>query len=370
MKKALVHDWYYINGGAEKVVHSLNNVWNDFDHFGLVDFLNEKDREFILNGKQVTTSFIQNLPTSKSNHRKFLQLFPYAVEQFNLEQYDLVLSSSASVAKGVLTNQNQLHICYCHSPMRYAWDLYHQYLKELNYKGLKKIYAQYVLSKMRVWDVATSNRVDYFIANSLYIKNRIKKVYNRDSHVIYPPVNVLDYTILKEKDDYYFTASRMVPYKKIELIVRAFNDMPNKKLIVAGDGPEYNSIKKIAKSNIELKGFLGKNQLREYLQNARAFVFAAEEDFGIIPVEAQSCGTPVIGFNKGGLKETVVDKKTGLLFDQQTTESIIEAVKHFETLEFDADVIREHALQFSKERFELEIETFVNQKYSEFVSKI
>ncbi len=370
MKKALIHDWYYVNGGAEKVVHSFNSIWDDLDHFGLVDFLNEKDRAFILNGKQVTTSFIQNLPTAKSNHRKFLQLFPYAIEQFNLEEYDLVLSSSASVAKGVLTHQNQLHICYCHSPMRYAWDLYHQYLRETNYSGLKKMYAQYVLSKMRIWDAAASNRVDYFIANSVYIKNRIKKNYNRDSHVIYPPVNVLNYTIQKEKDDYYFTASRMVPYKKIEVIVRAFNTMPNKKLIVAGDGPEYKNIKKIAKKNIELKGFLDENQLKEYLQNAKAFIFAAEEDFGIIPVEAQSCGTPVIGFNKGGLKETVIDKKTGLLFNQQTPESIIEAVKYFEKLKFDADVIRENALKFSKERFESEIETFVNQKYSEFITKL
>lgn len=369
MKKALVHDWYYVNGGAEKVVHSFNTIWNDLDHFGLVDFLNEKDRAFILNGKQVTTSFIQNLPTAKSNHRKFLQFFPYAVEQFNLESYDLVLSSSASIAKGALTNQNQLHICYCHSPMRYAWDLYHQYLKETNYKGFKKFYAQYVLSKMRIWDVTSSNRVDHFIANSRYIKNRIKKVYNRDSDVIYPPVNVLNYTIQKEKDDYYFTASRMVPYKKMELIVRAFNNMPNKKLIVAGDGPEFNTIKKIAKSNIELKGFLNGEELKGYLQNAKAFVFAAEEDFGIIPVEAQSCGTPVIGFNKGGLQETVIDNKTGILFDHQTSDCIIDAVKHFETLKFDADTIRENALKFSKERFELEIETFVNQKYSDFKSK-
>src|SRR5690606_3566706 len=241
----------------------------------------------------------------------------------------------------------------------YAWDLYHQYLRETNYKGFKKFYAQYVLSKMRMWDVASSNRVDHFIANSQYIKNRIKKVYNRDSDIIYPPVNVLNYTIQKEKDDYYFTASRMVPYKKMELIVRAFNDMPNKKLIVAGDGPEFNTIKKIAKSNVELKGFLDGEQLKGYLQNAKAFVFAAEEDFGIIPVEAQSCGTPVIGFNKGGLKETVINNKTGILFDHQTSNCIIDAVKHFETLKFDADTIRENALKFSKERFEIEMEAFV-----------
>src|SRR5690606_23377040 len=189
MRKALIHDWYYTNGGAEKVIHSINSLWDDFDHFSLVDFLYIDDREFILKGKGVETSFIQKLPTAKSNHRKFLQLFPYAVEQFNLEKYDLVISSSASVAKGVLTHQNQLHICYCHSPMRYAWDLYYQYLQEAGLdKGIKGTYAKYVLSKMRTWDVISSNRVDHFVANSKYIANRIKKVYNREAEVIYPPV--------------------------------------------------------------------------------------------------------------------------------------------------------------------------------------
>lgn len=369
MKKALIHDWYYVNGGAEKVIHSFNTIWNDFEHYALVDFLNESDRDYILNGAKVNTSFIQKLPTAKSNHRKFLQLFPYAIEQFDLNDYDLVLSSSASIAKGVMTNQNQLHICYCHSPMRYAWDLYHQYLEESNFGFLSGMYAKRVLHNIRMWDIINTNRVDIFIANSNYIKGRIKKIYNRDSKVIYPPVDVVNFKLVEQKDDYYFTASRMVPYKKIELIVKAFNNMPNKKLIVAGDGPEYKKIKSIAKSNIELVGFLKTNELKGYISKAKAFVFAAEEDFGIIPVEAQACGTPVIAYNKGGSKETVIDKETGLLFNHQTEKSIIDAVANFETLDFNPSTIRQNAMRFSKERFEKEMRDFVTEEYKRFRAK-
>lgn len=190
MKKALINDWYYVNGGAEKVIHSLNAIWNDFDHFSLIDFLNEEDRHFILNGKKAKTTFIQNLPTAKNNHRKFLQLFPSAIEQFDLSEYELILSSSSSIAKGVRTNKNQLHICYCHSPMRYAWDLQEQYLKDSGLdKGLKGMYAKYVLNKIRKWDVSNAANVTFFIANSNHVAKRIKNIYNRDSVVIYPPVD-------------------------------------------------------------------------------------------------------------------------------------------------------------------------------------
>jgi glycosyltransferase involved in cell wall biosynthesis len=368
MRKALVHDWYYVNGGAEKVVQSMNNIWPDFDHFALIDFLDDKDRNEIFTGnnKNTNTSFIQNLPTAKSNHRKFLQFFPNAIEQFDLREYDLILSSSASIAKGVITNQNQLHICYCHSPMRYAWDLYHQYLKDSNLRGIKGVYAKYILHKMRIWDIISSNRVDYFIANSNYIAKRIKKIYNRDSVVIYPPVDVNKFNLVNKKEDYYFTASRMVPYKKMELIIRAFNKMPEKKLLVSGDGPEFNKIKSIAGKNIELLGFVKSDKLSQYLEKAKAFVFAAEEDFGIIPVEAQACGTPVIAFGKGGVLETVIEHKTGVFFYKQEEESIINAVNKFETLNFDYKDIRENTMRFSKERFESEIKHFVLSKYKNF----
>jgi glycosyltransferase involved in cell wall biosynthesis len=369
LKKALINDWYYVNGGAEKVIHSLNHIWDDFDHYALIDFLNETDREFILNGKKAKTSFIQNLPTAKSNHRKFLQLFPHAIEQFDLREYDLVLSSSSSIAKGVITRKNQLHICYCHSPMRYAWDLQEQYLKDsgLN-KGLKGIYAKYVLNKIRKWDVSNSENVTFFIANSNHIAERIKTAYNREAIVIYPPVDVEFFTLGENKKDYYFTASRMVPYKKTLLIVEGFNELPHLKLVVAGSGPEFDTIKKIAKSNISLIGHIDKLELKKQMQEAKAFVFAAEEDFGIVPVEAQACGTPIIAFGKGGVLETVAEGKTGIFFKEQTAKSLKDAVLYFETQKFNPKEIREHTLQFSKERFEREIKAFVDEKHLEHLN--
>lgn len=369
MKKALINDWYYVNGGAEKVIHSLNQIWDDFDHFALIDFLDENDRTFILNGKNAKTSFIQKLPTIKSNHRKFLQLFPVAIEQFNLKEYELIVSSSSSIAKGVRTTKNQLHICYCHSPMRYAWDLQEQYLDDAGLKGLKRVYAKFVLNKIKKWDIANSQNVSFFIANSKCIAQRIKAIYNRESTVIYPPVDVDFFTLETQKEEYYFTASRMVSYKKIQLIVETFDELPHLQLIVAGDGPEFQKIQKIAKNNIQLVGFVDAMLLKKYMQKAKGFVFAAEEDFGIIPVETQACGTPVIAFGKGGALETVLENVTGIFFKEQTIKSVKEAILHFETISFDPNVIRQHALQFSKERFEREIKSFVEEKHHEFYNQ-
>lgn len=365
MKKALVHDWYYTYGGAEKVVQAIHELYPSAAPYSLIDFLSGHDRNEILSGKTVTTSFIQRLPTAKKNHRKFLQLFPFAIEQFDLSEYDLVLSSSSAVAKGVLTHNEQLHLCYCHSPMRYAWDLYHQYLTESRLtKGIKGLYAKYVLHKIRQWDVISANRVDHFIANSRYIANRIEKIYRRKAEVIYPPVDLSKFTLNPHKEGYYFTASRMVPYKKIEHIVRAFGEMPSKKLYVGGTGPDFNKIAKIAKDNVTLLGFLPQEELIHYLANAKAFVFAAKEDFGILPVEAQACGTPVIGYGQGGITETVVPHKTGILFKQQEVRAIVEAVHYFETQAFDPYEIRKNALRFSKERFKKEFDTYVQEKYA------
>ncbi|PIF32104.1 glycosyltransferase involved in cell wall biosynthesis [Flavobacterium sp. 9] len=367
MKKALISDWYYVNGGAEKVIHSINSIWKDFDHFALIDFLDDNDRSFILNGKKAKTSFIQRLPTAKQNHRKFLQLFPIAIEQFNLSDYELIISSSSAVAKGVKTHKNQLHICYCHSPMRYAWDLQDQYLKDSGLdSGLKGFYAKYVLNKIRKWDLKNSENVDYFIANSNHIAQRIKKIYNRESTVIYPPVDVDFFSLEEQKEDYYFTASRLVSYKKTQLIVEAFNKLPKLKLIVAGDGPEFEKLQKMAKRNIEFVGFVDNLRLKSYMQKAKGFVFAAEEDFGIIPVEAQACGTPVIAFGKGGTLETVVENETGVFFQEQNPQKIKEAIINFENIKFDPQIIREYAMKFSKQRFENEMKGFVEEKCKVF----
>ncbi|GAX86875.1 conserved hypothetical protein [Lebetimonas natsushimae] len=368
MKKALVHDWFSVYAGAEKCVESFTNIWNDFDVYSLIDFLNEKDREIILKGKKANTSFIQKLPKAKDKYRNYFPLFPFAIEQFDLSDYDLILSSSHAVAKGVLTHSNQLHISYVHTPIRYAWDLYHQYLKESKLdKGLKGILAKYFLHKIRIWDMSTINRVDYYIANSHYIARRIKKVYGKDSTVIYPPVDVDKFKLKSYKEDFYLTASRMVSYKKIDLIVEAFSKT-DKKLVVVGTGPDMEKIKSKAAKNIEILGYQPDSVLIDLMQKAKAFVFAAEEDFGIIPVEAQACGTPVICLGKGGTKETVIDNVTGVHFDNQCVENILKAVDKFEKNidKFEPEKIRENALRFSRDRFEKEIKDFVEEKYKIF----
>lgn len=367
-KTAIVHDWMVGYAGSERVVESLTNIWKDADIYLLFDFLNDSDRSIILKNKKPSTSFIQNLPGARKNHRKYLPLFPYAIEQFDLSDCDLILSSSHAVAKGVLTSSKQLHICYCHTPIRYAWDLTFQYLRESNLdRGIKGLLAKSFLHYIRMWDSSTVNRVDYFIANSKYIAGRIKKIYNRDAEIIYPPVDTIKFQLNSNKENYYLTASRLVPYKKIDIIVRAFTEMPDKKLLVIGDGPDEAKIKKFAGSNIEFLGYQEPVKLSKYMQKAKAFVFAADEDFGIVPIEALSCGTPVIALNKGGTAETII-KETGILFDDQTAESIKNSVFAFEKSEnkFEPTKLHEYAKNFDRKIFEEKIKSFVENKSNEF----
>ena len=290
IKTAIVHDWFAEYAGSERCVESFNNLFPDANVFALVDLLTSEERNIILKGKTVHTSFIQRLPFSKTKHRYYLVLFPTAIERFNLSKYDLIISSSHAVAKGVITNPNQLHICYCHTPIRYAWELRDQYLKESGLdSGLKSVLVNKTLDYLQKWDYRTSGRPDYFIANSNHVAKRIKKYYNRSSTVIYPPVDVNKFGVETNKENFYLTASRMVPYKRNDLIVDAFNAMPDKKLVVIGKGPELKKIKSIAKENIQVMGYQSSEVLKDYMQKANAFVFAAEEDFGIIVVEAMSC---------------------------------------------------------------------------------
>ena len=368
MKKALIHDWFSTYAGAEKCIESFTNIWNDFEIYGLIDFLSDTDRDKILKGKYAHTSFVQRLPFAKKKYRNYLPLFPFAIEQFDLSGYDVVLSSSHAVAKGVLVHSNQLHISYVHTPIRYAWDLYHQYLHEsgLNH-GLKGILAKYFLHKIRLWDVSTANRVDYYIANSHYIARRIKKAYGKSSDVIYPPVDIDKFALRESKSDFYLTASRMVPYKKIDLIVEAFSQT-DKKLLVIGDGPDMGKIKSKASKNIELLGFADDKTMADLMGQAKAFVFAAEEDFGITPVEAQACGTPVICFGRGGALETVREGISGLYFMEQNIRELLATVDKFEQSydKFEPIKIRENSLKFSRTRFESEIKSYVEKKYEEF----
>jgi glycosyltransferase involved in cell wall biosynthesis len=373
MKRALIQDTLIQNGGAERCLESFNNIWTDFHLFSIVDYLSENDRNQIVKGKKANTSFIQNLPFSKKLFRHYFPLYPFAVEQFDFSDYDLILSSSYSVCKGILTNPNQIHISYVHSPVRYAWDLYHQYLKEANLQsGFKSVIVKWMLHYLRNWDAGTANRPDYYIANSKFVARRIKKLYNKDAIVIYPPVNCSRFNIGQSTNDYYFTSSRMVPYKKISLIVEAFAKMPNKKLIVGGDGPDFNKIQKLKTDNIEVLGYLDSETLLKYMQSAKAFVFAAEEDFGIAPIEAQACGVPVIAYGRGGALETIIGSyanqneikttDTGLFFEKQTIDSIINAIVIFELNQdkFDKQTIRNQALKFDTQRFEKEFKETID----------
>lgn len=363
MKIAVVCDWLVVYAGAERVLEQILKIYPQADIFCLVDFIPEGKRGFLLN-KKTYTSFIQDLPKAKSKYRSYLPLMPLAIEQLDVTGYDLVISSSHAVAKGIMTGPNQIHISYVHSPIRYAWDLQHQYLQEAGLKhGVKGWLAKIILHYMRLWDYRTANGVDYFIANSKFIAKRIKKVYGREADVIYPPVDVNSYRLCDCKEDFYLTASRMVPYKKIKLIVEAFNEMPDKKLVVIGYGTEFAKTKKIAKANVVMMGYQPFEVLKEKMQKAKAFVFAAEEDFGITPVEAQACGTPVIAYGRGGALETVCgldsDIPTGVFFKEQNVANIIEAVNMFEKNagRITAENCRKNAERFAVGKF---VEYFKN----------
>ncbi|MQW92628.1 glycosyltransferase [Acinetobacter wanghuae] len=370
---AVVADWLVTYAGAERVLCEMLKTVPHADLFAVIDFIDETTRKKYFQGKLAQTTFIQHLPFAQKKYRNYLPFMPYAIEQLDVSKYDVVISSSHAVAKGILTGPDQLHISYVHSPIRYAWDLQHQYLNELNLnKGLKSLIIRWLLHKIRMWDYRTSNGVDHFVANSKFIARRIKKVYGREADIIYPPVNTDIFQPKDNKDNYYVTASRMVPYKKIDLIVESFSHMKDKKLVVIGDGPDMEKIKAKASSNIEILGYQNNDVMQEYMRNAKAFVFAAEEDFGITPVEAQACGTPIIAFGKGGALETVVGKNaenpTGVFFEEQKIDSLIKAISSFEREQhiYTPENCRLNALKFSTDRFNQEFSKYIEDKWNLF----
>lgn len=372
MKVAVIHDWLTVYAGAERALEQILLCYPAADIFSILDFIPAGRRGFLLN-KPVKTSFVQGLPFARSRYRLYLPLMPLAVEQFDLSKYDLVISCSHAVAKGVLTGPDQLHISYIFSPMRYAWDLHHQYLKETGLdQGLRGWLAKWILHKMRVWDSRTANGVDDFIASSDFIARRIWKTYRREGDVIYPPVETARFCLREQKEDFYLTASRMVPYKKIDLIVEAFSAMPDRRLVVIGDGPDMHKVKAKAGPNVSILGYKSEEVLRDHMQRAKAFVFAAEEDFGITPLEAQACGTPVLAYGKGGVLETVrgLDhaQPTGVFFAQQSTQAIKAAVLLFE--QESARILPraccENAGRFSPERFRAEFSARVEATWNRF----
>ncbi|MCI1897999.1 MAG: glycosyltransferase family 4 protein [Enterobacter sp.] len=372
MKVAIVHEWFSSYAGSEKVVEQILRCYPEADLFAVCDFLKPKDRDF-LNNKKINTTFIQHLPFAAKKFQSYLPLMPLAIEQLDMSAYDVVISSSHAVSKGVITGPDQIHISYVHSPIRYAWDFQHQYLREsgLN-KGIKGWLAKYLLHKIRIWDYRTAAGVNHFIGNSQFIVRRINKVYGRQANVIYPPVNTDKFEFSENKEDFYLAACRMVPYKRVDLIVSAFAKMPDKKLVVIGDGSEMEKIKQLATDNITLLGYQDDAALVDYMKRAKAYVFAAEEDFGISPVEAQASGTPVITYGKGGCLETVIplgsEKPTGLFFFEQTADAICDAVNDFEKHHSDINShdCREHALTFSEQRFRNEMSSFVENAWMQF----
>ena len=369
MKVAIVQEWLVTVGGSDKVVKAILDVFPDADIYTLVAKKEVCD-ELGIPWEKVHTSFIQKMPLGTKKHRAYLPLFPFAIEQFDLRGYDVVISSSHCVAKGVLTKADQLHICYCHSPIRYCWDMYNEYLEESHLdKGFKSWLVRLMLHPIRQFDAIAESRVDYYISNSDYVGQRIRKTYRRKATTIHPNIDISNFELCNDKQEYYLASSRLVAYKKIDTIIEAFNQMPDKKLVVIGGGPNLEAYRKLAKDNVTVMGYQPFDVLKEKMQHAKAFVFAADEDFGMIPIEAQSCGTPVIAYGHGGSLETVNGGKTGLFFNEQTPEAIVEAVNKFESMgsqPFAPADCRQWAEGFSEERFKRGIKEFVEKKYEEF----
>jgi glycosyltransferase involved in cell wall biosynthesis len=371
---ALVHDWFTVYSGAERVFEHMLALYPDGDVFASIDFLPLAERGF-LQDRVPSTSFAQGWPMMRKHYRKWLPLLMFAIEQLDVSKHNLILSSSAAIGKGILTGPEQLHISYVHSPMRYAWDLQHQYLKESGLeRGMSGFVARWLLHRARFWDLRTANGVDHFIANSEFVAKRIGKFYRRDAVVIYPPVDTLRFEPREKKDDFFLTVSRLVPYKRVPVIVEAFARMPHRRLVVIGDGPDMQKVKALASPNVEILGHQSADQLLGYMQRARAFLIAAQEDFGISPVEAQACGTPVIAYGRGGALETIRGREatnaTGLFFHAQTPEAIVESVTQFERCEgdFSPRACRENAERFSAENFRTRYSTFVQHCWDNFVT--
>jgi glycosyltransferase involved in cell wall biosynthesis len=367
---AVVHDWLDTWRGGERVLAEILRIYPDADLFALVDFLPQAERE-PLDGKRATTSFLQHIPFARAGFRMLLPLFPRAVESLDVSAYDLVISSSHAVAKGARTRPGQVHVCYCYTPMRYAWDLRDQYLAQTRLdRGLRGFIAKRMLARLRTWDCAASGRVDHFVAISNYIAERIRRSYGRDSSVIYPPVAVEPVEPSPLREAHYVTVSQLVPYKRIDLIVDAFRLLPERELVVIGEGPERKRIAAIAPRNVRMLGRLPDADRNRWLATARAFVFAAEEDFGIAPLEAQALGTPVIAYASGAASETIrgldASAPSGVLYGEQSAASIAKAVAEFEQSEsrITASACRENAQRFDAARFRREFRDFVEARLS------
>lgn len=360
---AIVHDRLNVRGGGERVVEEIARLYPKAPIYTLI-YAADQFRGSEIAKHTIRSSFIDRLPQAAAHHRYYIPLMPLAIEGFNVDRFDIIISSSAAFAHGVRTRPNQLHISYIHSPMRYAWHQYRQHVSQL---GFGSPAIRLLLAYLRRWDRAAAHRATHMLANSHWTRNAITKAFGRESKVVYPPVHVERFAPAKKRDDYYLTASRLVPYKRVDLIVRAFSKL-GLPLIVIGDGPEEKRVKRDAAANIQFRAYQPEEQFSKLMNETKAFVYAAEEDFGIAAVEAQAAGAPVIAFGRGGITETVINGKTGMFFDDQSEDDIVAAVKEFETgrVKFDSQVVRENAQRFSVQRFSDEFAEFVNAKWEIF----
>jgi glycosyltransferase involved in cell wall biosynthesis len=367
MKVALIHYWLVTNRGGEKVLEALCELFPDADIYTHV--VNPLDTSETVLKHSIKTTYIQKLPFATKLYQKYLPLMPLALEQLDLRGYDLVISSESGPAKGVITSPDTLHLCYCHSPMRYVWDMYQEYLETAG--RVTRLLMPPLIHYVRLWDYASAARVDQFIANSHHVAKRIQKHYRRSAQVIYPPVDTKAFAPVSQQDDFFLMVGQLVGYKRTGLAVEAFNRM-GKPLVVIGEGADLEPLKAKAKANVTILGRQPFSVIRDYYARCKALIFPGEEDFGIVPVEAMASGRPVIAFHKGGALETVIDGVTGLFFDEQTPEAIVEAVNRFEQVQhqFSVEKIVAHAQKFGRDRFQMEMKQLIEHWIQECKLKV
>lgn len=362
MKTALVHDWLTGMRGGEKVLEVLCELYPQATLHTLLH--NKGSLSTEIEAMNIKTSFIDKLPFKEKKYRNYLPLFPLAIETMDFSDYDLIISTSHCVAKSAKPNKNALHICYCHTPMRYVWEMYDEYFGKGKTGIVTRAAMSFIAPILRKWDVATNNRVHHYIANSYNVARRIKEYYNRDADVIHPPVDTSLFQISKRSENYFLIVSALVPYKKVDIAIEAFNKL-GKKLLIVGTGPESEKLKSLSKSNIEFLGWKSDEELAEIYSGCRALIFPGVEDFGIVPLEAMACGKPVIAFGKGGALETVIgegENKTGIFFYEQTPEALIEVIKSFDEVRFNPYTIREHAFKFDRTIFKEKLNNYIMKK--------
>ena len=367
MKIALVHDYLVQYGGAERVLECFTEIWPYAPIYTLI--YDEEKTHGIFKNKRIYTSFLQNFPYSRKNHRIFPPLMPPAIEQFDLSQYDIVLSDSSSYAKGVITPPETLHICYCHTPMRYAWDDCQKYIEEFGFPGFVKKFIPFLMNYIRVWDRMSADRPDEYIANSKFVAGRIRKYYRKNSTVINPPIDIQKFRLDEKKENYFLMVGRLMTYKRFDIVIEAFNRLKWPLKIIGGQGPDKKRLMKMARSNIEFTGRLSDEDLAKTYARAKAFIFPQEEDFGIVAIEALASGKPIIAFRGGDIVEHVQEGQEGLFFDEQTPEALVEVLQKFNSENFDSQKIREKALPFNREIFKRKIKHHIENSLENFKKK-